>query len=533
MLSTAASNALLKTLEEPPGHVVFVLATTDAQKVLPTIRSRTQHFEFRLLGPEVLSGLLEKVRQEAGLELGEAALESAVRRGRGSARDALSALDQVAAGGEVRDEVEALAEMADALAECDANRVLVEVAKASNAGHDAQRLAAELADYLRQGFLAVLSPDLVALTGQERERVEDAARRMGLPTLVKAMESLGRALVDMRDTPDPRVHLEATLIRLTHPELDDSATALLERVERLERALANGTAPRGREGSDGGPPEAASAGGTEEPPPTAKPSPATEGDLAPADPVHDAEASGPELARRALSGLGGKSEGKRTRGGGASARPGTQRESGSSPPASDASSPEGRGNAGSVHLSTAGAVPSAAASLQAVGSATLTFPSRDDLVEVWGDGLLASLPPKARARFRVGRFLSAEQGSVVFALPNETHRAYCESTLPDVEAALGSRFGTSVSLQLVVDEEETDDTTLRTAPNTPVGIRAPGATTANSTKRSAPKVSNPDPTSQDIDFLDPEVFEAETLPAGEGPTPEERIKLAFPGAEEV
>src|SRR5579864_7370617 len=94
MLSTGASNALLKTLEEPPGHVVFVLATTDPQKVLPTIRSRTQHFEFRLLGPDVLHGLLHGVRSAAGIDVGDEALSAAVRRGRGSARDALSVLDQ-------------------------------------------------------------------------------------------------------------------------------------------------------------------------------------------------------------------------------------------------------------------------------------------------------------------------------------------------------------------------------------------------------------------------------------------------------
>src|ERR1039458_8907175 len=99
MLSTAASNALLRTLEEPPDHVVFVLATTDPQKVLPTIRSRTQHFEFHLLSDEVLAGLVGDVATSAALDLPDGALVQAVRRGRGSARDALSILDQVAASG--------------------------------------------------------------------------------------------------------------------------------------------------------------------------------------------------------------------------------------------------------------------------------------------------------------------------------------------------------------------------------------------------------------------------------------------------
>ena len=105
MLSTAASNALLKTLEEPPAHVVFVLATTDPQKVLPTIRSRTQHFEFRLLDAETLGGLLTQVRNDAHLDVTDEALDVAIRRGKGSARDALSVLDQVAASDTVDDDL--------------------------------------------------------------------------------------------------------------------------------------------------------------------------------------------------------------------------------------------------------------------------------------------------------------------------------------------------------------------------------------------------------------------------------------------
>ena len=241
MLSPAASNALLKTLEEPPGHVVFVLATTDPQKVLPTIRSRTQHFEFRLLGPEMLSELLHQVRSASGLSVPDEAVEAAVRRGRGSARDALSALDQLAAGGVVDDDIEVLAELADALAQREPARALVAVAHASEAGRDPQRLAADLAEYLRQGFLAIVAGELVSVSGAERTRVESIVRRMGLPALVRCLEELGRAQVEMRDIPDQRVHLEVALIKLTHPQADDSTSALLERVERLERAVAEGT----------------------------------------------------------------------------------------------------------------------------------------------------------------------------------------------------------------------------------------------------------------------------------------------------
>src|SRR5437868_7601851 len=122
MLSAAASNALLKTLEEPPGHVVFVLATTDPQKVLPTIRSRTQHFEFRLLPADVLGEHLRWVATDAGIDVASDAIDLVARRGNGSVRDALSALDQVAAAGGVEDQGVPVDEVVEGLCERDAGR---------------------------------------------------------------------------------------------------------------------------------------------------------------------------------------------------------------------------------------------------------------------------------------------------------------------------------------------------------------------------------------------------------------------------
>jgi DNA polymerase-3 subunit gamma/tau len=531
MLSTAASNALLKTLEEPPGHVVFVLATTDAQKVLPTIRSRTQHFEFRLLGPEVLAGLLRRVREEAGLDLGEEALDSAVRRGRGSARDALSALDQVAAGGTVGDEIVVLAEIAGALAVRDAGGVLVGVAEACDAGHDAQRLAGELADYLRQGFLAMLSPGLVSMVGEERAHVEDTARRMGLPAVVRAMEALGRALVDMRDTPDPRVHLEATLIRLAHPEADDSTSALLERVERLERALASGlVAP-------------SSATSTVESPGAspAAPSPPRERSRSSSELVEEMNVAAHEAAVDATS--GGREEGSA----------GGEKSQAGGPELARRALGALRGQAGKV--GERGALsPDETASSKGEGQPTVTatLPSRDELVQAWGDGLLASLPGRARARFRVGRFVATEDGTAVFALPNETHRSYCEEVCAEVESVLAARFGTAVPLRLVVDEDTTEELAQRvsTGPSrvdvaarkmkssksarsaTP-GSSLPAATGGASRQVGASGEEDHEDADTEADLFDPAVLEAETEPAGAGPSPEERIKLAFPGAEEV
>ncbi|HTT87760.1 MAG TPA: hypothetical protein VMF60_10350, partial [Acidimicrobiales bacterium] len=151
-------------------------------------------------------------------------------------------------------------------------------------------------------------------------------------------------------------------------------------------------------------------------------------------------------------------------------------------------------------------------------ASTLT---RDRLVQLWGDGLLASLPGRARARFRVGRFVAVDGTTAVFALPNETHRSYCEDVRLDVEAKLGDVLGTPVSLRLVIDEEADDD-----AP--PVVPRAPrrGRTERAPETSAGPETSEPD-------LLDPVVLAAETEPAGAGPSPEERLKRAFPGAQEV
>jgi DNA polymerase-3 subunit gamma/tau len=237
-LTPDAASALLKTLEEPPSHVVFVLATTDPQKVLPTILSRTQHFEFRLLDGDVLTDLLTEINEDAGLALPPATVRLAAQRGRGSARDAESALEQIAASGGDEDEAGLVAELAEGLAERDVSQTLQAVARAVNAGREPRRLGNDLLEHLRNAFLALQAPSLVLLPGTATSRLAENARQMGLPLLVRAMETVGEALVDMRDSVDPRVTLEVALIRLVSPSADSSPGAILERVERLERALA-------------------------------------------------------------------------------------------------------------------------------------------------------------------------------------------------------------------------------------------------------------------------------------------------------
>jgi DNA polymerase-3 subunit gamma/tau len=243
MLSTAAANALLKTLEEPPSHVVFVLATTDPQKVPPTIRSRTQHLEFRLLDADTLRALLTSVNEEAGLEMDDESVQAAVRRGRGSARDALSALDQVAASGSSDAARPELGTVLTAVSVGDAAVVLVTLSELLARGWGPQQLATELVDDLRQAFLAALAPELCAVSGPERDQFTELAESMGLARLVRSMEVLGRALIDMRDAPDPQVVLEIALVRTARADLDAGLEALAERVAALERTMASGPPP--------------------------------------------------------------------------------------------------------------------------------------------------------------------------------------------------------------------------------------------------------------------------------------------------
>src|SRR4249919_2006414 len=255
MLSRAAEAALLKTLEEPPPHVVFVLATTDPKKVSPTIRSRTQHLEFHLLPAEELEAYVRWIAADAGLELTDDAVEAVVRMGAGSARDTLSALDQVVAAGGVTPEQVPLDDLVEGLIAADSGRALAALAVAVQGGRDPRGLAEELIAHLRDGFLSLVAPELVQLPDRRRDVVRDQADRLGLPATVRAIEVLGEMLVELRHAPDPRVLLDVALVKLTNVDADASPAALLARIEKLERAQSAGSgAPSGpgAAGSDGG-----------------------------------------------------------------------------------------------------------------------------------------------------------------------------------------------------------------------------------------------------------------------------------------
>jgi DNA polymerase-3 subunit gamma/tau len=498
MLSNAAANALLKTLEEPPGHVVFVLATTDPQKVPPTIRSRTQHFEFGLLSADVLGALLHDVNDAAALGLEEADLSVAVRKGRGSARDALSALDQVVASGTAEALRPDVTELTGALAAEDARTALVGVASLHDAGWGPQQIATELVDDLRQSFLVALAPELCTATGSERERLATSAANLGLARLVRAMETVGRAQVDMREAPDARAVLEVALARLARPDLDESTAALADRVGRVEQALAD------------------------RPPPVPAPPP-------PPAPT------GPPLERPGLGAY------RRQRAAGTApaatapppaapvpARGANVTGHDAPPPAVGAREPAVPASATEEHEhrdateSTGPDAPPGRSAPEASPSATARAredaPDRDAVVEAWGDHILRALPARAKAVYSAGRFVSMDGATATFALPNAAHRDRCEDVRNMVEKAISDHFSTRVALRLVIDEGQGSATS--PAPRT----GAPGA--AGSPAAGEGVV--------DEGFgLDPDDEIDPALPSGSHAAAHAFVLEAFPGAEEV
>ena len=239
MLSKGASAALLKTLEEPPSHVVFVLATTDPEKVAETIRSRTQHLQFHLLPVDELEAHVRWVASDAGIDISDASINAVLRQGGGSARDTLSALELAAATGGMVDEVTPVDEFVDALIEYDAGRLLAAVAHTVNFGRDPRTIVNDLVRHMRDAFLTQMAPELVQLPEDRVAEVVAQAGRLGTPRIVKVIETLGLAINDMRNAPDSRVVLEVALVRLVHRELQMGIESLLARVERLEKELEN------------------------------------------------------------------------------------------------------------------------------------------------------------------------------------------------------------------------------------------------------------------------------------------------------
>lgn len=263
MVSSAGFNALLKLVEEPPEYVKFVFATTEPEKVLPTIKSRTHHYPFRLVPPSVLRSYLEQLCTAEGVRVEPAAFPLVVRAGGGSVRDTLSVLDQLVggAGPDGIDYARAVAllgvtdlalldEVVDALAATDGAGLFAAVDRVVEAGHDPRRFAADLLERLRDLIVLLQVPDaaekgLLDAPADVLARMATQASQLGLATLTRCAEIVHNGLVDMRGTTAPRLLLELICARMLLPGADDSGAGLLQRMERMERRLGatGGAAP--------------------------------------------------------------------------------------------------------------------------------------------------------------------------------------------------------------------------------------------------------------------------------------------------
>jgi DNA polymerase-3 subunit gamma/tau len=262
MVSSAGFNALLKLVEEPPDYVKFVFATTEPEKVLGTIRSRTHHYPFRLIPPGALRPYLEQLCQAEGVTVEPLVLPLIVRSGGGSARDSLSLLDQLIAGSGpdgvtyaravallgVTD-VALIDEMADAVAAGDGAAAFAAIDRVAEAGHDSRRFASDLLERFRDLIILRQVPDavekgLIDAPEEELSRMRAQAGRLGPATLSRCADIIHNGLVEMRGATSPRLLLELIAARMLLPAAEDTGTALLQRLERLENGSATGYAQR-------------------------------------------------------------------------------------------------------------------------------------------------------------------------------------------------------------------------------------------------------------------------------------------------
>jgi len=252
MLSKAAGNALLKTLEEPPDHVHFVLATTEPYKLLDTIRSRTQRFDFHPVPVDELAGYLSTMTDREGYKADPAALVAIARHAGGSVRDSLSLLEQVAALGSGTVEVtgvrralgladtEAFMLLARAVAESDPKRALELVAEMAGDGVDLRRFVSEAIGFFRGVFLAQYAPNLAEISDEApdvHELWKSAAAMIPKTDVLRAVDILAEALVRLREGREERLMTELALIKLTRPETATDGEALISRMDRLERRM--------------------------------------------------------------------------------------------------------------------------------------------------------------------------------------------------------------------------------------------------------------------------------------------------------
>ncbi|MFC6509129.1 DNA polymerase III subunit gamma and tau [Promicromonospora citrea] len=262
MVTPQGFNALLKIVEEPPPHIKFIFATTEPDKVIGTIRSRTHHYPFRLVPPDVLSPYLEQLCAAEGIEVGGGVLPLVTRAGGGSVRDSLSVMDQLIAGasdGAVEYDLAVgllgfthsslLDDVVDALAARDGGSIFRVVDQVIATGHEPRRFVEDVLERLRDLIVIAVSGDAAAavlrgIPADQLERMRAQASRLGVAELSRAADLVNAALTEMTGATSPRLHLELLCARLLLPGADDGAAGLAARIDRLERrGIGAGGAP--------------------------------------------------------------------------------------------------------------------------------------------------------------------------------------------------------------------------------------------------------------------------------------------------
>jgi DNA polymerase-3 subunit gamma/tau len=455
MLTKPAEAALLKTLEEPPPHVVFVLATTDPQKMSDTIRSRTQHLQFHLLPSDTLQQHIRWVADDAGLVVSDAAIEQVLAQGAGSARDALSALELVANTGGEGAETVPIDEFVEAMIERDPGRALKMAAGAIGLGRDPRTLTEELVAFLRNGFLSIMSPELVQLPSDRVAALSEQSQRLGAAGLVRGIEHLGEALTEMRHAPDPRVLLDVAIVKLTSDSAaagDASAavSALTARVAKLEKQLADGV-------------------------PAAAQSPGVQASPAAAVAV-GAVAETPRDDTTGRATLGGRA--RRT-------LPAESNSPGQTQPtvAAAETTPD------SATVPTPAQSEPTRSQPVPVDSAP---PSNDSAMSqaMWDDTVKPALRGMTRAVFSPAAYVSNTDSVLTLSLPNPVHRDKCEQHREAVEQALAAATGGPVALELVLAGGGGPDTSVSSSGGPAGGSAAAVAPTAAADPTSPPSTAS-------------------------------------------
>jgi DNA polymerase-3 subunit gamma/tau len=525
MLSKAAEAALLKTLEEPPPHVVFVLATTDPQKMSDTIRSRTQHLQFHLLPADTLAEHVQWVAADAGYDLSPEAIESALVQGGGSARDTLSALELIAStGGEVDDAVN-LDEFIAAMIDHDAGRALTAMAHAVTLGRDPRTVTEELVRHLRNAFLSLMAPELVMLPSERLDTLALQAQQVGAAGLVRAIEKLGTTLVDMRSAPDPRVLVEVVLVQLTHHEASGDVEALVARIERLEQKVKSfGDAGPSKPAPGPTDPDTGRAvlGGASRRPATVS-TPQSPPDTSPAQTVGPSDAAEPDAAGAAGAAGAASAAGSASDQQPVATPEETTKSSRSGNPAAQRSPGASRGDDSSARTATAdravlgsgvrrptperpmvsserspeqlvGHSAGATSSATAAESAAVSQPSGLSVPDAWDRSLKATITPlMVRALFAAGTFVGGSGERWKFDLPSAAHASRCEPHRATIEMQLSVLVGHPVTIEFVTGTaRDGDDSGASTSgSNQPQRQQSPrdtsGAPPAETTPKAASK----------------------------------------------